>query len=533
MRVVLWALLAISGFLMAVAFSGPQDFVNKVLPAAQAQQSPVILHVRDAGTGSTAGTCQTDGQVVMRVSVEAAQGVAALSFELVFNQAVATVPSNGVSASAELPNGWLFVPNPNTPGRLVIGMIGTTTPSSDSFTIADVTFNCGGSPGQTTNLTFSGIVAGDADTVELPAQGVGGSIQISGLETTPLPTATPPPATAVPPTATPPPTAVVTLTATPPPPTAIPSPTTPPATTTPPIQVVPQATPAPPATAAPPVTAVAPTTTAAAPTPIPISEIKALVSVEQTTVIETIDREIAVTVPPQALPAGLDAASVEIAVTVLVPESVPQPVAEVSLVRVFELETLINGQITEVIYDKEIELSFPMSQEDIDRVDGDTSRLVVLRFNSAASLWEFIEFTYDSSPPPAGRLIAKRKSFSLYAVGVREQKTNITAVPATPQQPEPPATLTPTPTTALAATPPPAATPVPIATSPPATTLTPAATPLPDATEAPSDQRPSIDENDRNEWLFLIIGAIVTVVVLLAIIFEFMRRSRDSFQIGG
>ena len=256
-------------------------------------------------------------------------------------------------------------------------------------------------------------------------------------------------------------------------------------------------------------------------------------SVEQTTVIQTIDREIAVTIPPQALPAGLEAASVEIEVTVLMPESVPQPAAEVSLMRVIEIETLINGQITEVIYDKEIELSFPISQEDLDRVDGDTSRLVVLRFNSSASLWEFIEATYDPSPAPAGRLVVKRKSFSLYAVGAREKNTILTAVPAAPQQPEPPATLMPTPTTVLAVTPPPAATSVPTATSPPSATLAPSATPLPDATEAPSNQTASIDENDGNGWLFLIIGAIVIVVVLLAIIFGFIRRSRDSFQLGG
>ena len=188
MRVRLWTLIAFAGLLLAVVPTGRQDILSKLLPVVQAQQTPVTLRVSDLDTGSPDGTCQPGGPVVMRISVEAAQGIAALSIELQFDQDVATLHADGVSAGADIPGGWLFVTNPDTPGKLVIGMIGTTTPNADSFTIADVTFDCDDSPGRATNLTFSNVVASDVNTVELPTESVGGPLEIAaaGIITPPI-----------------------------------------------------------------------------------------------------------------------------------------------------------------------------------------------------------------------------------------------------------------------------------------------------------------------------------------------------------
>ena len=103
----------------------------------------MTLHVRDVGAGSPEGTCGLGGQVVMGISIEGAQELSALQFEFHFDQDVATVLAGGVSSGTDIPGGRLLMPNPNAAGKLVIGMVGTTPPNVDSFTVNHVgTHHC-------------------------------------------------------------------------------------------------------------------------------------------------------------------------------------------------------------------------------------------------------------------------------------------------------------------------------------------------------------------------------------------------------
>ena len=653
MRVHFWIFVAIAGLVLAAVTTGPAYNmaynIGKVSPAVQAQQAAVTLHVRDVGTGSPEGTCGLGGQVVMRISIEGAQDLSALQFELHFDQDVATIPAGGVSSGADIPGGWLFVPNPNVPGRLVIGMVGTTPPNVDGFTIADVTFDCDGSPGQATNLTFSNIVAGNVNEVGFQTESVGGSITIAAPETIAPPdvdvsveatvdsdpvmpgnnltytvtvtnqsasdtarsvtlTDSFPQGTTFVSSTPGEPTCtqsggtvtcglgdlaagqstqviiVVTVGATATPGAiltnqagvtvangdpntsnnaATVSTTVGPAqlgqadlslvkagrpnpvnsgsalaytvtvtnngpggatnvtmTDTLPAGVILESVTATQgtcsqsagtvvcnlgslasgATAAATIrvtvdvgtqgtitntanvagdqsdtagnNAAAETTTVlstvvgggtgggaggsgagggitgtspAVPAPpgTVITGAKAQVSAERPTVIQTADRRVTVSIPAQALPASLQGESVEIEVTPLDTGSVPQPRGEISLVRVIEINTLVNGQATQVTFEAEVELSFSLDQVDLDRVDGNTSRLVVLRFDSTTNAWAPIEAAYDPEPAPTGRLVARLKSFSLYAVGARAEVTPSTPVPAGTEPPEPSATPTP------------------------------------------------------------------------------------------
>ena len=54
--------------------------------------------------------------------------------------------------------------------------------AAESFAVADVTFDCAGSAGQATDLTFANIVAGDLAEDALPSVGVNGSISIAAPE---------------------------------------------------------------------------------------------------------------------------------------------------------------------------------------------------------------------------------------------------------------------------------------------------------------------------------------------------------------
>ena len=159
--------------------------------------------------------------------------------------------------------------------------------------------------------------------------------------------------------------------------------------------------------------------------------------------------------------------------------AVPRSSDETSFVRAIELNTLVNGQATEVTYDAEVEVSFRLEQADLDQVDGDTRRLVVLRFNPTADQWETIETTYEPDPPPAGRLVVKLKSFSLYAVGAREEITPLAptqvSTPEPTQMPTPP----PTPTAVPVLTPTPGTTPIPPAIATAVPPLVPATPPPP------------------------------------------------------
>ena len=184
MRLHLWVVLVLAGLSLATIIAWVDNTRGSGLAVTHAQQAALTLSIRHAQTGSPDATCTSGGLVVMRISVEAVQGLSALSFSLKFDQSVARISSDGVSSPNDIPSGWLMVSNPNAPGMLVIGMIGTTVPSTNSFAIADVTFECGGSQTIATELTFTDVVAATVDEVVLQTEIAGGSITIVSLEPT-------------------------------------------------------------------------------------------------------------------------------------------------------------------------------------------------------------------------------------------------------------------------------------------------------------------------------------------------------------
>ena len=171
--VALISMVALVIVLQVIGTGGPRG--------TQAQDVPVTLRVAELDTGNPNATCNANGQVMMRISVEGARDLAALQFDLQFHPAVTIITGNSVAQGTGVPHGWLYASNHDTPGILRIGMVGFAV-AAESFAVADVTFDCAGSAGQATDLTFANIVAGDLAEDALPSVGVNGSISIAAPE---------------------------------------------------------------------------------------------------------------------------------------------------------------------------------------------------------------------------------------------------------------------------------------------------------------------------------------------------------------
>ncbi|MCH7536217.1 MAG: hypothetical protein IID57_00005, partial [Proteobacteria bacterium] len=211
------------------------------------------------------------------------------------------------------------------------------------------------------------------------------------------------------------------------------------------------------------------------------------VTISQPFVVTTPDSQIQVTVPEGALPDDVGGV-VEVEITSVDVNAVPAATGDVAIVRAIELNTLVDGEVTPIDYLEPVELVFILTEADLALANGDTSRLVVLWFNTGTGAWEPIDVTYDTDPAPAGSLVALLDHFSIYALGItaepepeEPQVTEATATPVpTPTPvPEPEATSVPTavPTVSV-----PAATPTAVVVAQAAPT---AAPPQPTATAVP------------------------------------------------
>ncbi len=236
-----------------------------------------------------------------------------------------------------------------------------------------------------------------------------------------------------------------------------------------------------------------------APEPGVISESRAAVDNSEAVEIVTPGNQVQVTIPRGAL-ADEEDGDVEVEVKNVDTASVPDAPDGTFIVRAIELNTLIDGEISPLDYAEPVELAFVLTQEDLDLVEGDTSRLAVLRLNEETGEWEVLPATYESDPPPAGRLVALLDHFSVYAIGVmgggEPEEERVTVAPTATPTPTPMATsvpkAVPTPTAgavvtltqvpAISAT---AAVAQATATPAPTSTPQPTATPEPTAIAAP------------------------------------------------
>ena len=143
--------------------------IGPILPLPDDSIGFVILFLQDAVTGSPDTTCLPGGQTVVRVSVVNPENLAALSFTLQFDSAVATLASS--TLSAQVPAGWLVSENPNVAGEYTVGMIGTTAAAENGFDVVDLTLDCVGATGTQSALVFSAVTAGNIDDLEVISTG--------------------------------------------------------------------------------------------------------------------------------------------------------------------------------------------------------------------------------------------------------------------------------------------------------------------------------------------------------------------------
>ena len=269
------------------------------------------------------------------------------------------------------------------------------------------------------------------------------------------------------------------------------------------------------------------------------SYVRSPINSSETSEIVTPDARVQVTVPQGALPANVGGA-VEIEVKNIEVSITPDAPDNAVIVRAIELNTLVNGAVTPTDYLEPVELVFILIEADLALVNGDTSRLVVLWFNTETGAWEPIDANYDSNPAPAGSLVALLDHFSVYAIGVTEpekpQVTEATATPVSTTTPAPePATTAvpvtaPAPTAGLVVTSAPAtaatptaivvaqAEPTPVATSvsEPTTTTVPLAPAIPAAPAPPS--QPSAEPPEPPPLAEVPGGIGTTTIVILIIV---------------
>ena len=298
-----------------------------------------------------------------------------------------------------------------------------------------------------------------------------------------------------------------------------------------------------------------------APEPGVISRVKVSVESNEGMEITTDDGRVHVNIPQGAIAddGNDDDRVVEVEVKIIELDSVPASDGETVFLRAVELNTLIDGEVSPMDYAEPVELIFVLTQEDLNLVDGDTSRLGVLWFNEDAGEWESIPVTYEPEPAPAGQLVAMLSHFSVYAIAIFEQEApqapEVAVVPtptALPtQQPSPTPTSSPVPLPTETAT----AVPVTAQATPTALSLAQVVvppstvTPRPTATVAPPAPAPAIplapaltklpeSETDVSSGLtrsvialpsavrLLIIG--IAIVVVFAVVFQGVRIRRKG-----
>ncbi|MCH8062457.1 MAG: hypothetical protein IH861_08140 [Chloroflexi bacterium] len=178
-----------------------------------------------------------------------------------------------------------------------------------------------------------------------------------------------------------------------------------------------------------------------------ISESRVAIDNNETVEIVTPNGQVQVRIPRGALPDEVFG-DVEVELRNIDVASVPDAPDGTFIVRAIELNTLIDGEMSPVDYTEPVELAFVLTQEDMDLVEGDTSRLTVLWLNDETGEWEVLPVTYESNPPAAGRLVTLLDHFSVYAIGVlgeaEPEEEQVTVAPTAAQTPTPTATRVPT-----------------------------------------------------------------------------------------
>ena len=144
------------------------------------QGPEITLTIADAATGLPDSEGEADERVTMRVSADGTEEMAGIQFKVGFDSSVVQVATDGV-VQGELPQGILFESNvDNTAGSVSIITASATAADVSSLTIADITFSLVGSPGESSPLTFTEVVASDGAVPPqaIPVVPVDGSLSV-------------------------------------------------------------------------------------------------------------------------------------------------------------------------------------------------------------------------------------------------------------------------------------------------------------------------------------------------------------------
>jgi hypothetical protein len=161
---------------------GGITIVNGLIASARPKGGP-SLTITEVTTGLPNATATALTSVIMRVTVESAEDVAGIQFEVLYDGQTVTVPENGVARRS--PPGFLFRSNiDNAKGRVSVATAASQGSGQSSLIVAEITFLPTVGPGECTDLTLAEIVAVNESVPPefISVAPVHGSICVEGAE---------------------------------------------------------------------------------------------------------------------------------------------------------------------------------------------------------------------------------------------------------------------------------------------------------------------------------------------------------------
>ena len=169
--------------------------VHALFAAPPRQASGITLRITDSATGLSNAEGRGEDKATMSVIAEGVDDMAGIQFKIEFDNLVVSVPEGGLT-QGDLPEGFLFQSNVNNAeGFVKIIVAGARAVNVGNLTLADITFDLKGAPGQSTDLAFTEMLAGDPSfpPQRISVATVDGAIRILPLVPTPTPIPTPTP----------------------------------------------------------------------------------------------------------------------------------------------------------------------------------------------------------------------------------------------------------------------------------------------------------------------------------------------------
>ncbi len=160
-----------------IAGLGPADTLYAGGPR---QGSSITLTLTELATGLPSAEGGTGDQITMRIAADGTSNMAGIQLKVEFDSSVVSIPNGGVIQD-QIPEGFFFQSNVDHGGGVAtIAVAGAVPVNVSSLTIADVAFDLIGAPGQSSEIAFTGVLAGDASfpPKPIPVTAINGTIRI-------------------------------------------------------------------------------------------------------------------------------------------------------------------------------------------------------------------------------------------------------------------------------------------------------------------------------------------------------------------